>query len=449
MSILRDKIRKTAAEEAAISMSMEKTGVVAQDEDTVAAVAEISRAVSEKHRDQISRDGLSESKSDITDSIADLASGYSDDYETRKKIEVAASATILGLGPIDAYMKNPEVTEIIVQRYNNICVEIKGIVHKTKAVFNDEAHLVSVINRIVQPVGRTINISTPIVDARLPNGSRVNATIPPVTPDGATLTIRKFSDEVLSGEDFLRLRTLNEDILEFLRLAVEGKLNIVVSGGTSTGKTTALNVLSRFIPDNELIVTIEDSCELNLSQSNVRRMEARQSNSEGMMRIDIQALVKNALRMRPDRIIVGEIRDGTVVDMMTAMSTGHEGSMSTVHANSPETLVNTRLPILYSMYQAAQFSEVSQAYQICDALDLIVQIERMNNGTRKITRVTHVVKVGDDNKPVLNDIFVYNPNSDEFLSTGYIPRYLIKKCKSKGVNVPESLFQKPRQNKEE
>lgn len=446
MSILRDKIRQTAAEEAAISISVEKTGVVAQDKDTAAAVSEISRAISEKHREQISKEGLDRSKGDITESIATLASEYSDDYETRKKIEVAASATILGLGPIDAYMKNPDVTEIIVQRYNNICVEIKGIVHKTKASFNDENHLVNVINRIVQPVGRTINLSTPIVDARLPNGSRVNATIPPVTPDGATLTIRKFSDEILSAEDFIRLKSFNMTIKDFLKLAVEGKLNIIVSGGTSTGKTTLLNVLSRFIPDNELIVTIEDSCELNLLQSNVRRMEARQTNADGMMRIDIQALVKNALRMRPDRIIVGEIRDGAVVDMMTAMSTGHEGSMSTVHANSPEVLVNTRLPILYSMYQAAQFSEISQAYQICDALDLIVQIERMIDGSRKITRITHVVKVGEDNKPVLNDVFVYDPKTDEFLPTGYIPRYLIKKCKLKGVVIPESLFKKTVQN---
>lgn len=440
MSILRDKIRQTAAREAAISEAVEKTGVVVQDNETVAAVAEISRVVSERHRDQISQHGLDGAKSDISDSIVALASGYSDDYETRKKIEVAASATILGLGPIDSFMNNPEITEIIVQRFDNICVEIKGVVHKTKAAFNDEAHLVNVINRIVQPVGRTINLSTPIVDARLPNGSRVNATIPPVSPDGATLTIRKFSNDALTGDDFIRLNTLDNNMLTFLSLAVQGKLNIIVSGGTSTGKTTLLNMLSNYIPDNELIVTVEDSCELNLSQSNVRRMEARQTNSEGMMRIDIQTLVKNSLRMRPDRIIVGEIRDGAVVDMMTAMSTGHEGSMSTVHANSPEALVNTRLPILYSMYQAAQFSEISQARQICDALSLIVHIERMSDGSRKITHITHVVKVGEDNKPILNDIFVFDAINKEYQATGYIPRYLIKECKSRGVIIPEYLF---------
>ncbi len=284
-----------------------------------------------------------------------------------------------------------------------------------------------------------------MVDARLPNGSRVNATIPPVTPDGATLTIRKFPESIMTGDDYLRFHSLNRPMLDFLAKCVEGRISLIVSGGTSTGKTTLLNMLSLFIPEDELIVTVEDSCELSLSQSNVRRMEARAVNTEGMMPITIQSLVRNALRMRPDRLIIGEIRNGTVVDMMSAMSTGHDGSMSTVHANSPQNLVNARLPILYSMNQAASFSEESQRLQIAEALHLIVHIERLKTGERKITHITHVCGLEQDGKVRLRDIFLYNHATGQFEPTDYTPNKILKHLSANGVEMDNGIFKKSKE----
>lgn len=441
MPVFRDKMREIDKREKEIEENIVGSAIKAEEKDAE-VIQEIAQAVAERHRDSLSTEGMtSDTKEAISKTISDMAAGYSDDYAARKKIERLAAINIMGYGPIETYLNDPEVNEIIVQRYDNICIEKNGVIKPIEDTFTDESHLRNVINRIVQPVGRQINISTPIVDARLSDGSRVNATIPPASPDGATLTIRLFSDNVLTGKDYLRLRSLNEKMLHFLAFCVKAKVSIIVSGGTSTGKTCLLNMLSLFVPDDELIITIEDSCELQLNQRNVRRLEARQNNNDGVMPITIQTLVKNALRMRPDRIIVGEIRDGTVVDMMTAMSTGHEGSMSTVHANNPEALVNTRLPILYSMYESAQFSEISQARQISDAIQLIVHISRLPDGSRKITHITHVVGVKND-KVELKDIFVYNEKNDTFESTGYIPRYLLKHCRAHGVRIPETLFEK-------
>jgi len=313
------------------------------------------------------------------------------------------------------------------------------------AAFLSEAQLRTVIGRIVQPVGRQINLYTPMVDARLPGGSRVNATIPPVTPDGATLTIRKFPETSMTGEDYLRLGSLNQPMLDFLAKCVEGKISLIVSGGTSTGKTTLLNMLSSFIPQDELIITIEDSCELNLSQPNVRRMEARAINIEGMIPVTIQSLVRNALRMRPDRLIVGEIRDGTVVDLMSAMSTGHDGSMSTVHANSPRNLINARLPILYSMHSASSFTEESQRLQIAEALHLIVHIERLRTGERKITHITHVCGTTKDGKVRLRDIFFYNASTDQFESADYVPDSILRLLAANGIEMDRSIFIKPKE----
>ena len=310
-----------------------------------------------------------------------------------------------------------------------------------------EEQLLTVINRIVQPVGRQINLYTPMVDARLPDGSRVNATIPPVTPDGATLTIRKFSDKALSGDDYLRLGSLNEPMLQFLSQCVQGRISLMVSGGTDTGKTTLLNMLSAFIPEKELIVTVEDNCELRLQQPNVRRMEARAYNSEGMMPITIQSLVRNALRMRPDRIVVGEIRDGTIVDMMASMSTGHEGSMSTVHANSPYNLIRSRMPILYGMQSNVVFSEEAQATQIAEALYLIVQIEHLLDGSRRITYITQIDGV-ENGKVVLHDIFRYNRKENMFYATGFIPERILDAAEKHGVVIDRALFQTAEAEKE-
>lgn len=255
-------------------------------------------------------------------------------FEQGRRVEKIVLMTVLGNGPIQELLIDPEVTEIVVQRYDNIVIEKRGKIIRTDIRFNNEEHLETIIKRIVQRCGKQISTVMPIVDARLLDGSRVNATLRPVSVDGATLTIRKFSDNFLSGEDYLAFGSLNENMLKLIAIAIRAKITMFVSGGTGTGKTTMLNLLSSYIPDDELIITIEDTCELKL-QPNVRRMEVRRSKTPEMMDVDQQALVKAALRQRPDRIVLGEVRDGSIVDLISAMSTGHEGSMSTIHANSP------------------------------------------------------------------------------------------------------------------
>ena len=440
-SLLKAGLNDAAAERENVDerIAHEDYAPTQKDSDAVAAIAE---KVSVQYRDDISREGLTpEVLKRIQETITDEAAAQGVDYESQKRIETMASAHVTGLGPLEAYINDPNVTEIIVQLFNNICVERNGLVQPTNAAFNDEEHLRTVINRIISPVGRKINLHTPMVDARLPDGSRINATIPPATPDGATLTIRKFPERGFTGEDYIRLRSLSMPMLIFLAKCIEAKISLIVSGGTNSGKTTLLNTLSNYIPDTELIITIEDSCELRLKSPNVRRMETRRYISEGMMPITIQTLVKNALRMRPDRIIVGDIRDGTVVDMMSAMSTGHEGSMSTVHANSPTNLINTRFPILYSMSDAS-FSDESRRLQIADALQLIVHISHQEDGSRKITHITHVVGVGDNGKIKLENIFLYNKATDTFEATGYIPKESIRRAKNSGITIPLDLFKK-------
>ena len=301
-------------------------------------------------------------------------------YEEKRRLEKLAIANIIGLGPIQPLLDNPEITEIVVQRYDNIVVEKNGKIFSTKSVFSDEQALQNVINRILQPVGRAVNLSTPKVDARLEDGSRICATIPPITPKGATLTIRKFNNSMMVDSKYLELGSLSEPMLKFLKKCVQGKTSIFVSGGTGTGKTTFLNMLSAYIPENELLITIEDTLELQLKQKNVRSMETREITSSTMESIDMASLVKSSLRMRPDRIIVGETRDGAVVSLLSAMSTGHEGSMSTGHANSPENLVRVRIPTMMELDKGSSFSEKAKSLMIAEALQLIVQLRRLPNG---------------------------------------------------------------------
>lgn len=412
-------------------------------ENEAEIVKRLAKRMAMEFRDELSAHGLSDTmKERIRAALYEAAKHETGDYEQQIRIAQLACNHVIGLGPLEAFIADPEITEIIVQRYDNICVERAGVMYRVNTSFADEQQLQSIINRIVQPVGRQINLSTPIVDARLSDGSRVNATIPPVTPDGATLSIRKFSDHALTGEHYLNLGSLSTKMLEFLSAAVRGKVSIIVSGGTSTGKTTLLNMLSSYIPENELIITIEDSCELQLRQPNIRRMETRQTVTEGLMPITTQTLVKNALRMRPDRIIVGEIRDGTVVDMMSAMSTGHEGSMSTVHANNPGNLVNSRFPILYGMNDFVKFSVDTQNMQVAEAIQLIVHIARLQDGRRKITHITEVSGLTDKCRVKLTDIFRYDNQNDSFAATGYVPDKIISRMATYGVHVDPKMFEK-------
>lgn len=440
MSLLGERLKSVEAQKQIVQEKVsQSTSRPTESESEI--VRRLAKRMASEFRDEISKYGLTDNIKDrIRVAIQEAARQESGDYEQQIRIAQLACNHVIGLGPLEMFMTDPEITEIIVQRYDNICVERAGIMYRVNASFADESQLQTIINRIVQPVGRQINLSTPIVDARLSDGSRVNATIPPVTPDGATLSIRKFSDKVLTGDHYLSLGSLSSEMLEFLSAAVRGKVSIIVSGGTSTGKTTLLNMLSSYIPENELIITIEDSCELQLRQPNVRRMESRQSAAEGLMPITAQTLVKNALRMRPDRIIVGEIRDGTVVDMMSAMSTGHEGSMSTVHANNPGNLMNSRMPILYGMNDNVKFSIDTQNMQIAEAIQLVVHISRLENGKRKITHITEVTGLTEKTRVRLNDIFRYNENDDTFEATGYLPEKILRRMAGHGVTVDPKIF---------
>jgi len=413
---------------------------------------------------------LTESKQEsfkilMRDAINDLLEqefGIEMTLAKRRTLTQSIMDDILGFGPIQDLLEDPKVTEIMVSRWDKIYVERDGrLILSPEHKFNDDNHLRAVIEKIVQPIGRRIDESEPLVDARLPDGSRVNATIPPISPDGCTLTIRKFSKDKLTGQDYLDFGSLDEKMLKFLELAVISRCNIIVSGGTGSGKTTLLNMLSNFVPSWESIVTVEDSCELTLYQDNVRRLEARPPSAEGTGEVSIRRLVRNTLRMRPDRIIVGEIRDGCVVDMFRAMSSGHDGSLTTIHANSPRDLVDATLPILFGMSDMV-FNEMAQKQQICSSVDLIVQIQRMRDGSRKITNITHVVGIGKDgasklklknvenDKIYLQDIFRFRQEGiDEkgkvigrFEATGYVPKDIMNKLQSIGVDVPMEIFEK-------
>ena len=373
-------------------------------------------------------------------------------HEKSERIKVAAIANIVGLGPIQQYLDNDEVTEIVVQRFDNIAIELKGQVYSTTAAFMSEDNLKNVINRILQPVGREVSISTPIVDAHLLDGSRICATIPPASPRGSTLTIRKFNNDMMTAQKYLELNSISKEMLAFLSLCVVGKVSIFVSGGTGTGKTTFLNMLSSFLPEKELIITIEDTLELQLKQPNVRSLETRpiqDGNSGTMQSIDMAALVKASLRMRPDRIIVGETRDGAVVSLLNAMSTGHEGSMSTGHANSPENLVRVRIPTMMEMDRSTSFTERAQAMMISEALQLIVQLRRLpNSGRRVVSQICSVEGLDDQNRVQIMDIYRYDIDKDTFYYTGNYPQRIIDHMAYYGVGVPKWMFPDPEDAKE-
>jgi pilus assembly protein CpaF len=315
------------------------------------------------------------------------------------------SDDVLGYGPVQRYLADPDVTEIMVNGTSSIYVERAGHLHRTEMRFPSDADLRRVIERIVSQVGRRIDESSPMVDARLPDGSRVNAVIPPLSVDGPSLTIRKFSKDRWSAADLVRFGTMSAEIAELLARCVEGRLNILVTGGTGTGKTTMLNVLSSFIPADERIVTIEDAVELQLQQDHVVRLESRPPNIEGRGQIEIRDLVRNALRMRPDRIIVGEVRGGEALDMLQAMNTGHDGSLSTVHANTPRDAI-ARLETMVLM-AGMDLPARAVREQVASAVDLIVQIGRLRDGTRRITHVSEVCGM-EGQIVTLQDVYLFD-----------------------------------------
>jgi pilus assembly protein CpaF len=312
---------------------------------------------------------------------------------------------ILGHGPIEPLLRDPEITEIMVNAWDRIYVERFGHIQPVETAFMDEAHLRRVIDRIVSRIGRRIDESSPMVDARLPDGSRVNAVVPPISLDGAAVTIRKFSTEPYTVQDLIRFGTVTEQVASLLQACVQGRLDILISGGTGSGKTTLLNVLSQFLPADERIITIEDSAELRLWQEHVLRLEYRPPNMEGRGEVTIRDLVRNALRMRPDRIVVGEVRDGAALDMLQAMNTGHDGSLTTVHANSPR----DSLARLETMVLMAGIDLPVRAIreQMASAVDLIVQLTRLKDGSRRITQITEVTGMEGD-IVTLQDLYTFD-----------------------------------------
>ena len=306
----------------------------------------------------------------------------------RQRLLREVEADVLGLGPLESLLADDSVTEIMVNGPHSVYVEREGRIHRTAAFFDGEPHLRRTIERIVTRVGRRIDESSPLVDARLEDGSRVNAIIPPLAVSGSTLTIRKFSRDALSVEDLARLGTMPPEMAELMRACVEARLNILISGGTGTGKTTLLNVLSSYIPNSDRIISIEDSVELQLQQDHVVRLESRPPNIEGRGEVTIRDLVRNALRMRPDRIVVGEVRGAEALDMLQAMNTGHDGSLSTVHSNSPRDCLS-RLETLVMM-AGVELPLRAIREQVSSAVDLIVHLSRLHDGTRRITAVTEV-----------------------------------------------------------
>lgn len=311
---------------------------------------------------------------------------------------------LLGFGPIQPLLDDPDVSEIMVNGPKKIFVEKKGQLSKSEITFDDDDHVVRIIDRIIMPLGRRVDFDSPTVDARLPDGSRVNAVVRPVSIDGPSITIRKFRKDKLKTEDLIAFGSITKQMADFLEACVKARFNIVISGGTGSGKTTLLNVVSGFIPENERIVTIEDAAELQLQQDHVMRLETKPANADGLHAVTIRELVKNSLRMRPDRIVVGEVRGGEALDMLQAMNTGHDGSLTTVHSNSPRDALSRLETLVLMAGMDLPLKVVRQ--QISSAIDLIVQQTRLKDGKRKVTAITEVAGMEGD-VVVLTDIFKF------------------------------------------
>ena len=406
------------------------------------------------HRDLISRVDLerianqrderirAQVLSAIQDLVANLKTPLSGRERERLSLEVLDE--VFGLGPLEPLLQDPTVNDILVNGPKQVYVERGGMLEESNIMFKDNAHLMNIIDKIVSAVGRRVDESSPMVDARLADGSRVNVIIPPLAIDGPHLSIRRFGHIPISEEDLIWNQTLTQPMLELLRGAVKSRLNIVISGGTGAGKTTLLNVLSGYISERERIVTIEDSAELQMKQRHCVRLETRPSNIEGSGAVKQRQLLINSLRMRPDRIVVGEVRGEEALDMLQAMNTGHDGSLTTVHANTPRDAI-ARMETM-AMMANLNIPEKAVRRQIASAISLIVQISRFNDGTRRVTHMTEITGM-EEEIVSMQDVFVFEKHGispegrviGSFTATGIRPKFA-ERLKASGINVPASWF---------
>jgi pilus assembly protein CpaF len=352
---------------------------------------------------------------------------------------------LFGLGPLEPLLKDPTISDILVNSHDTIYIERRGKIEPTNVRFKDDEHLMRVIERIVSSVGRRIDESSPMVDARLQDGSRVNAIIPPLSIDGPVLSIRRFGSDPLKMSMLVEYKALTKDIADMLQMVVHARLNVLISGGTGAGKTTLLNALSAYIPENERIVTIEDSAELQLQQPHVVRLETRPPNIEGRGEVTQRDLVRNALRMRPDRIVIGEVRGGEAIDMLQAMNTGHDGSLTTVHANTPRDAL-ARLETMIQM-TGMRLSDRAMRQQVASALDLVVQVARMSDGSRRVTSISEITGM-EGETITMQEIFQYERTGVDsqgmvlgrFRPTGIRPRFA-ERLKASGMQLPRVFFE--------
>jgi pilus assembly protein CpaF len=365
--------------------------------------------------------------------------------QERERVVQEVLDEVFGLGPLEPLLADPSVSDILVNTYKRVYVERKGLLELTPVQFRDDVHLMGIIDRIVSAIGRRVDESSPMVDARLADGSRVNAIIPPLSVDGPVLSIRRFGRDRLTADDLLNNKSLTPSMIELLRGCVKARLNVLISGGTGAGKTTFLNVLSSYISNRERIVTIEDAAELLLNQEHVVRLETRPPNIEGKGAIYQRQLVINALRMRPDRIIVGEVRGEEALDMLQAMNTGHDGSLTTIHANTPRDALG-RLETMVAMANL-NLPEAAIRRQIASASDVVVQVSRLSDGTRKIISIAEIIGM-EGSVVTMQDIFVYRKQGirengevlGEFVATGVRPKFA-ERLVVTGIHLPSSMFE--------
>ena len=414
--------------------------------EALARVIETISATSESPDKLYKKQVLEDTNKIINDILVETKRSLS--FGDKQRVAGYVMDEVFGYGPITPLINDPTVTEVMVNSPEDVFIERGGKIYKTEVNFRDDNHIMHTIDKIISPLGRRVDESSPMVDGRLPDGSRVNVIIPPLSIKGPTITIRKFAVDPYTLEDLIGFGTLNQDIAKMLRACVRGRINIIVAGGTGSGKTTLLNVISDFIPNNERIVTIEDAAELQLKQEHVVSLESRPPNIEGKGHVAIRDLVINSLRMRPDRIIVGEVRGGEALDMLQAMNTGHDGSITTIHANNPRDTLG-RLETMVMM-SGMELPSRAIREQISSAINLIVFCARMTDGTRKIMKVTEIVGM-EAETITLQDLYIFNQEGfDEggnvvgkHVPTGIVPKFM-DKLKAYGETIPTSVFQAER-----